>query len=84
VIVLHADLEGPAGNAAADHCAASGINVDAAEREDGLLEVPRLGDGGLQAQVLHPGGIQHHGVGRSGSAGGAQRKGQEEGKTKRE
>ena len=75
VIVFHRDLEGAAGDAAADDGAAAGEDVDAAEGENGFLEIAGLGGGGLEAEVGDAGGVEDDGIGPAEGRGAKQARG---------
>ena len=71
VVVFNVHLERAAGNAAADHGAATGVNLDATEGENGFFEITGFHDGGLDAEIGDAGGIKDDGLrfGRTRSSG---------------
>src|SRR5690606_873665 len=76
VIELEADVDRAAGDAAADDGALAGVNLDAAEGEDGFLEVTGLCHHGLDTEVLHAGGVEHDGVGAAVGGPGDEQRGE--------
>ena len=70
VIVFDEDRDGAAGDSTADDGAAPGINLDAAEGENGFLELAGFGDGGLETEIRDADGVEDDG---RGGLGGDQR-----------